>query len=65
VNRIVLDGLPNGFMAMADAKTDPSPDGRTAISARLVITDPAGGQHAVVLQFFVDGPAQPEVHEPG
>lgn len=54
---LVLEGLPDGFLVMVDAKTDPSPDGRTAISARLVITDPAGGQHAVILQFFVDGPA--------
>lgn len=58
LRQIHPNGLPEGFVAMSDAKVElvnPEDPTTYAVSARLVVTDPGGGHHAVILQFFWDG----------
>lgn len=52
---IDVPGLPDEYVAMAEARLEEVEPGLTAATVRMTVSDPSGSHHGVILQFFVYG----------
>lgn len=56
---IDVPGLPDGYVAMAEARLEEVEPGLVGVTVRMTVSDPTGQHHGVILQFFVMEPGEP------